>query len=215
MQVIAEHQRWLAGYGLGLILRRDGERILAGHTGSMPGFIAFLFASPAEKVVAAVLTNESQAVIGELGLSLVRTAVEEWPVAPEPWRVGEPPPDDVVPLLGLWSSAGATGSWRHAPPRTPTGSRPRSSSRRPRIAGARSRGRSTARRCGSCALRTARWSGWSGRDTPSRANQAPGALQSPSSRYSYWSASSTLSFAARRAGQIAARRPTMIAAITK
>lgn len=102
VQVIAEHQRWLAGYGLGLILRRDGERILAGHTGSMPGFIAFLFASPAEKVVAAVLTNESQAVIGELGLSLVRTTVEEWPVAPEPWRVGEQPPDDVVPLLGLW-----------------------------------------------------------------------------------------------------------------
>jgi CubicO group peptidase (beta-lactamase class C family) len=102
VQVIAEHERWLVGYGLGLILRRDGERILAGHTGSMPGFIAFLFASPGEKVVTAILTNESQAMIGELGLSLVRTTVDEWPVAPETWRVGEPPPDEVVPLLGLW-----------------------------------------------------------------------------------------------------------------
>jgi CubicO group peptidase (beta-lactamase class C family) len=102
VQVITEHERWLAGYGLGLILRRDGERILAGHSGSMPGFIALLLFSPGEKVVAAALTNESRALLGELGLSLVRTAVEEWPVRPEPWRVGEPPPDDVVPLLGLW-----------------------------------------------------------------------------------------------------------------
>jgi CubicO group peptidase (beta-lactamase class C family) len=102
VQVITEHERWLAGYGLGLILRRDGERILAGHSGSMPGFIAILFFSPKEKVVAAALTNESQALLGELGLSLVRTTVEEWPAAPEQWRVGEPPPDDVVPLLGLW-----------------------------------------------------------------------------------------------------------------
>jgi CubicO group peptidase (beta-lactamase class C family) len=102
VQVITEHERWLAGYGLGLILRRDGDRILAGHSGSMPGFIAILFFSPKEKVVAAALTNASQALLGELGLSLVRTTVEEWPVAPEQWRVGEPPPDDVVPLLGLW-----------------------------------------------------------------------------------------------------------------
>jgi CubicO group peptidase (beta-lactamase class C family) len=102
VQVITEHERWLAGYGLGLILRRDGDRILAGHSGSMPGFIALLLFSPGEKMVAAALTNESQALLGELGLSLVRTAVEEWPVTPEPWRVGEPPPDEVLPLLGLW-----------------------------------------------------------------------------------------------------------------
>jgi CubicO group peptidase (beta-lactamase class C family) len=102
VQVIDDHERWLSGYGLGLQLRRDGERILAGHSGSMPGFIARLFFSPREKVVAAALKNESQVVLTELGLALVRTTVEEWPVAPEPWRIGEPPPDDVVPLLGIW-----------------------------------------------------------------------------------------------------------------
>jgi CubicO group peptidase (beta-lactamase class C family) len=102
VQVIAEHDRWLGGYGLGLGLRRDGERILVGHTGSMPGFIAVLYVSPKEKVGAAVLTNESEANIVQLGLELVRATVEEWPVADEPWRVGEPPPDDVVPLLGIW-----------------------------------------------------------------------------------------------------------------
>jgi CubicO group peptidase (beta-lactamase class C family) len=102
VQVIAEHDRWLSGYGLGLELRRDGERILAGHGGSMPGFIARLYFSPGEKVVVTALTNESEAALGELGLALVATTVDEWPVAPEPWRVGEPPPDDVVPLLGAW-----------------------------------------------------------------------------------------------------------------
>ena len=102
MQVIDDHERWLSAYGLGLQLRRDGDRILAGHGGSMPGFIAQLFFSPKEKVVAAALTNESEAVLGDLGLALVRTTVEEWPVAPEAWRIGEPPPDDVVPMLGIW-----------------------------------------------------------------------------------------------------------------
>jgi CubicO group peptidase (beta-lactamase class C family) len=102
VQVLDDHERWLAGYGLGLQLRRDGERILVGHAGSMPGFIAQLFFSPKEKVVAAALTNESEAVLVDLGLALVRTTVEEWPVAPEAWRVGEPPPEEVVPLLGIW-----------------------------------------------------------------------------------------------------------------
>ncbi len=102
VQVIADHERWTAGYGLGLALRRDGERILAGHSGSMPGFIAMLFFSPGDKVVTAALTTESHGLIGELALALVRTTVDEWPVAPEAWGVGEPPPDDVLPLLGTW-----------------------------------------------------------------------------------------------------------------
>src|SRR5262249_25078532 len=37
----------------------------------------------------------------------VAATVERFPVAPEPWRVEEPPPDDVVPLLGLWFMEGA------------------------------------------------------------------------------------------------------------
>jgi CubicO group peptidase (beta-lactamase class C family) len=102
VQAIADHERWLSGYGLGLGLYRDGDRILAGHSGSMPGFIARLLFSAKEKVVAVALTNESEADIGELGVSLLGTTVEEWPVVPEVWRIGEPPTDDVVPLLGIW-----------------------------------------------------------------------------------------------------------------
>jgi CubicO group peptidase (beta-lactamase class C family) len=102
VQVLDDHERWLSGYGLGLQLRRDGDRILVGHGGSMPGFIARLFFAPKEKVAVAALTNESEAALVELGLALARTTIEEWPVAPEPWQIGEPPPDDVLPLLGIW-----------------------------------------------------------------------------------------------------------------
>jgi CubicO group peptidase (beta-lactamase class C family) len=114
VQVLDEHERWLSGYGLGLQLRRDGERILAGHGGSMPGFIARLLFSAKEKVVVAALTNESEAALVPLGLDLVRATVEEWPVAPEPWRVGEPPPEEVVPLLGIWfmEATGLVFRWR-------------------------------------------------------------------------------------------------------
>ena len=48
VQAIDDHERWLSGYGLGLGLRRDGDRILAGHGGSMPGFIATLGFSATE-----------------------------------------------------------------------------------------------------------------------------------------------------------------------
>jgi len=102
VQTMDDHERWLSGYGLGLQLRRDGDRILAGHGGSMPGFIARLFFAPKEQVVVAALTNESEAALVELGLALARTTIEEWPVAPEPWQIGEPPPDDLLPLLGIW-----------------------------------------------------------------------------------------------------------------
>ena len=114
VQAIADHERWLSGYGLGLGLTRDGDRILAGHGGSMPGFIAQLVFSAKDKVVVALLTNESEADIGELGVSLLGTTVDEWPVVPEAWRAGEPPPDDVVAVLGIWfmEATRAVFRWR-------------------------------------------------------------------------------------------------------
>jgi CubicO group peptidase (beta-lactamase class C family) len=106
VQSIDDHARWTGGYGLGLMLRRQGERILAGHGGSMPGFIAGVYVSPSDKVAAAVLTNSSSAAVGDLALALVAAAVARWPVPPEPWRVEQPPPGEVVPLLGIWFMEG-------------------------------------------------------------------------------------------------------------
>src|SRR5947209_1907197 len=76
--------------------------------------IAWLFFSPKENVVAAVLTNASEATLPPLGLSLIATTVEEWPVAPKAWQAGDPPPEDVVPLLGIWfmEASQMTLRWR-------------------------------------------------------------------------------------------------------
>jgi CubicO group peptidase (beta-lactamase class C family) len=106
VQSIADHIRWTAGYGLGIQLMRDGERILAGHGGSMPGFIAGVFVSPADEIGVAVLTNSSTARVGQLLLKLVGTTVDRWPVPPKPWRVDDAPPEDVVALLGIWYMEG-------------------------------------------------------------------------------------------------------------
>jgi CubicO group peptidase (beta-lactamase class C family) len=107
VQSIDDHVRWTGGYGLGLGLRRDGERILAGHGGAMPGFVASVLVSPADKVGVAVLTNSSEADVEQLALALVARTVDAWPVAPEAWRVEAPPPDDVESLLGIWWLGGS------------------------------------------------------------------------------------------------------------
>jgi CubicO group peptidase (beta-lactamase class C family) len=104
---LSDHLRWTQGYGLGLQLFRDGERILTGHGGSMPGFIAALMVSPSDKIGAATLTNSSEARLGALTQSLIRETIARFPVQPEPWRVDEPPPDDVAPLLGIWFMEGS------------------------------------------------------------------------------------------------------------
>jgi CubicO group peptidase (beta-lactamase class C family) len=106
VQSIADHVRWTAGYGLGLQLFRDGERIVSGHTGSMPGFIAFMGSAVDDRVGCAVLTNSSSSRTAQLALQLIARTVERWPVPPKPWRVEEPPPADVEPLLGIWYMEG-------------------------------------------------------------------------------------------------------------
>lgn len=102
LQSMADHVRWTAGYGLGMQLFRDGERIVAGHTGSMPGFIAFMGVSPDDGVGCALLTNSSTARSASLALKLIDETVKRWPVPPKPWQVEEPPPADVERLLGIW-----------------------------------------------------------------------------------------------------------------
>ena len=153
----------LGGYGLGLKLRRDGDRILAGHGGSMPGFIAGVYVSPTEKVGVAMLTNSSSAALGELGVQAARG--DRRPVArpPEPWQVEEPPPDDVAP------AARRSGSWRRRSSCSAgQGHARRALSRRSGLEAAggvrarerrplahRSRVGATARRCASSAAQTA------------------------------------------------------------
>jgi CubicO group peptidase (beta-lactamase class C family) len=114
VETISDHVRWTTGYGLGLMLLRDGDRILVGHGGSMPGFIAALYVSPADKTGVALLTNSSNASLVPLAKSLVAETITRWPATPAPWRPEAAPPDEVVPLLGVWFMEGdpLTFRWR-------------------------------------------------------------------------------------------------------
>jgi len=59
VQAMADHARWTVGWGLGFELFRLGERVLVGHGGAMPGFLAGLAVERAERTGAAVLTSAS------------------------------------------------------------------------------------------------------------------------------------------------------------
>ena len=98
---------WRLGWGLGLQLVRDGDRVLAGHGGAMPGFLAFVGIDAEDGIGAVALTNaSSNAAIDALALSLARKARELEPTDPDEWTPGEPPPEDVDGLLGRWWSEG-------------------------------------------------------------------------------------------------------------
>ena len=114
VQIMAEPD-WGLGWGLGIELWRRGERIFGGHTGGFPGFISILVYSRRERIGAVLLTNSGRwPKAAETGLSLAGAALEELTPLPDPWVPEEPPPAEIVPLLGRWWSEGreAIFSWR-------------------------------------------------------------------------------------------------------
>ncbi|MGW1256140.1 serine hydrolase domain-containing protein [Streptomyces sp. NPDC002513] len=94
-----------AGYAycLGLEIRRSGERLLVGHTGSLPGFLACLTLSVEDDVAAVVLANcTSGPQLSVVGADLVRIVAEAEPRTPEPWRPLKDVDPSVGELAGQW-----------------------------------------------------------------------------------------------------------------
>lgn len=94
---------WSSSYGLGLQLLRQDGRLLIGHGGSMPGFLAGLWVSPADDVAVVTLTNATSSpsfwpVAGEL-LAIV---AEREPRFPEPWRPFTDADPELLALTGPW-----------------------------------------------------------------------------------------------------------------
>jgi CubicO group peptidase (beta-lactamase class C family) len=115
VHAMADLQQWTLGWGLGLMLHRRGERMLVGHDGAMPGFLASLVIERDSGVVVAVLTNTSRAADpSSLALDLACDLLDAVPDEPVPWRPGTPVPADVEPLLGTWWAEGVeyAASWR-------------------------------------------------------------------------------------------------------
>ncbi|MGN6302137.1 MAG: serine hydrolase domain-containing protein [Angustibacter sp.] len=115
LHAMADLQKWTLGWGLGLMLHRRGERMLVGHDGAMPGFLASLVVERDTGLVVAALTNTSRAADPtSLALELAEAVLDAVPDEPRPWRPGAPVPADVEPLLGTWWAEGIeyAASWR-------------------------------------------------------------------------------------------------------
>jgi CubicO group peptidase (beta-lactamase class C family) len=99
---------WQVGMGLGLfLLRSPGGRVLAGHTGGMPGHVTGVFTDRASGTAGIVLMNASTP--GDpaaFAAALVDLVLDRDPEEPEPWRPGTVVPEDLRPLLGRWYSEG-------------------------------------------------------------------------------------------------------------
>jgi CubicO group peptidase (beta-lactamase class C family) len=107
VQTMVDTQRWTVAWGLGLQLLRRGERVLAGHGGAMPGFLAALFVERAAGVGAVVLTNSSAGPDPEaLALDLATESLDALPERAQPWRPDGGAPAGVEPLLGRWWTEG-------------------------------------------------------------------------------------------------------------
>ena len=98
---------WDDGYGLGVQLLRHEGRVLAGHTGSMPGFLAGVWVSPDDALGVVLLSNVTAGLSpGSLAADLLQTVAEREPRIPAPWR---PLPSFDPELLDL------TGPWYRGP----------------------------------------------------------------------------------------------------
>ncbi|MEU8603192.1 serine hydrolase domain-containing protein [Streptomyces parvulus] len=92
-----------AAYGLGLQIQHRDGRLLVGHSGSLPGFLANLTLSVDDDVAAVVLTNcTSGPLLGGVGADLVRIVAEAEPRIPEPWRPLPEADAAVLELAGQW-----------------------------------------------------------------------------------------------------------------
>ncbi|MGW3358153.1 serine hydrolase domain-containing protein [Streptomyces bungoensis] len=90
-------------YGLGLQIQHRDGRLLVGHSGSLPGFLANLTIGVEDDVAAVVLANcTSGPLLGAVGADLVRIVAEAEPRIPEPWRPLRQADPDVMELAGQW-----------------------------------------------------------------------------------------------------------------
>ena len=91
------------GYGLGFRLAAGGNGVLLGHTGSMPGFLAGLFADRSRRTAALVLANGTSGLRCEgLPVDLLRTLEELEPTLPPAWEPSTDVPATVADVLGVW-----------------------------------------------------------------------------------------------------------------
>ncbi|MEU1020946.1 serine hydrolase domain-containing protein [Streptomyces sp. NPDC005904] len=99
----SQADNWERTYGLGLDLLRWEGLSLAGHTGSLPGFLAGLWVSEREGLAAVVLANcTSGPLVAAVAADLVKIVAEAEPRIPEPWCPLPEVDEKVLELTGPW-----------------------------------------------------------------------------------------------------------------
>jgi CubicO group peptidase (beta-lactamase class C family) len=119
LHAMADLEHWTLGWGLGLMLHRSGDRLLIGHDGAMPGFLASMVVHRGSGLAVVVLTNTGRsAEPGGLALELAGMVLDEQLDEAgdddQPWAPRGAVPADVEALLGTWWSEGTEYalSWR-------------------------------------------------------------------------------------------------------
>jgi CubicO group peptidase (beta-lactamase class C family) len=97
------HDALESAYGLGFQLGRGGSGMLAGHTGSMPGFLAACFVDRPRHTAAVVLSNATTGLApGGLARALLEELESAEPTLPQAWRPTRSVPAEVADVLGVW-----------------------------------------------------------------------------------------------------------------
>jgi CubicO group peptidase (beta-lactamase class C family) len=104
--IMTDLEGWTRAYGLGYDLQRIGERVLVGHGGSMPGFLAGLRVRRQDRVGAVVFANcTSGADTVTLAGQLVSAVLDAEPSLARAWTPSQPQPD-FDGILGSWWTEG-------------------------------------------------------------------------------------------------------------
>jgi len=94
---------WASGYGLGLQLFRHDGRVLYGHSGSMPGFLATLCVSPADGLAGIALANATSGPdITAISVDVVTIVADNEPRVPVRWKPLGEVDQALLVLTGLW-----------------------------------------------------------------------------------------------------------------
>src|SRR6266704_3373940 len=102
---LIDDDAWTGGYGLGVQLLRTGGRMLSGHTGSMPGFVATVWVSVEERLAGLAMANATSGpLIGTIAADLIRIVAEHETPIPKPWQPARDADVDpqLLALTGLW-----------------------------------------------------------------------------------------------------------------
>lgn len=90
-------------YGLGMQIQCRHGRLLVGHSGSLPGFLANVSISVEDDVAAVVLANcTSGPLLSGVAADLIRIVAEAEPRIPAPWRPLRDVDPSMLELTGQW-----------------------------------------------------------------------------------------------------------------